>query len=111
LLLVLLALLIAAVGGMIAVGFWLLAVIAFHRLLEPRAIRLVRRYLQEHRPGEPPAQLILAATEPSRWVVCAAFGARIPLAFEDCFAVARTSGEITQLSDCSAYLPNRSGAR
>jgi len=100
---------IAAVAGTAVVALWMLCLFALNRAgiaLERHPLKSVRHFVRQQYPNESIGWLQLAATEPSRWVVGVFFGARLPPSYKF-FAVARPSGEITELHDCSQYSPKQ----
>ncbi len=98
---------IAIALGVIAVAVWLVFVYGFDRIaarFENRPKRLVRRVFAEKYPNESIAWLKVASTEPTRWVVGIYFGSRIPPRYKF-FSVDRSTEEVAELDDDSAYAP------
>ena len=93
---------IAVVGGVVAVGVWFVVVVAF----ESRPLKLVRRFSQEQYPQQSIAWLRLSADEPSRWVVGVFYGSTIPPRYKF-FAVDRKSERIAELDDFQQYAPKQ----
>lgn len=100
---------IAVVGGVVAVGVWFVVVVALNRVgvaFESRPLKLVRRFFQEQYPQQSIAWLRLSADEPSRWVVGVFYGSTIPPRYKF-FAVDRKSERIAELDDFQQYAPKQ----
>jgi hypothetical protein len=102
-----LLILVAVIVGVAAVALWFLVILLAERALiafETRPLKLARRFFREHYPSERIGFVILAATEPSRWVVRVSYGDWSPPLWK-CFAVGRPSEDVNELADCSQYVP------
>jgi len=98
---------IAIIGGVAAVGLWMLVIVAFKQIsvaFEPRPKKLVRKFFHQHHPTKSISWLTLAGDEPSRWVVGVFYGKLRPPHFMF-FTVDRVTEEIVELEDCSQYSP------